>query len=51
MGKGGKSSQSQKYTPMTQEAAARIQSIADKYGNTSGFKERAQRAAAKNEQR
>lgn len=34
---------------MTKEAAARIQSAADKSGTNAGFKERAERAAAKNE--
>lgn len=33
---------------MTQEAASRIQSHADRTGTNQGFKERAQSAAAKN---
>ncbi len=37
-----------KKTPMTQDAASRIQSNADKTGNNQRFKERAQSAAAKN---
>lgn len=37
-----------KKTPMTKEAASRIQSNADKTGKNEGFKERAQSAAAKN---
>jgi hypothetical protein len=41
MGKGEK---------MTKEAAARIQSNADRTGRNQGFKERAQSAAAKHEQ-
>jgi len=36
-------------TPMTPEAAARIQSSTDKKGGGDGFKERAQSAGAKNE--
>ena len=35
-----------KKAPMTKKAAARIQSHADKTGKKSGFKERAQKAAA-----
>jgi hypothetical protein len=37
-----------KKTPMTKEAASRIQSNADKTGKNEGFKERAQSAATKN---
>ncbi|KAF9313519.1 hypothetical protein BG003_005093 [Podila horticola] len=47
-------SQSSGATKMTSEAAARIQSTADRnpssYTSTSGFKERAQSSAAKNRQ-
>lgn len=38
---------SQKSTPMTKAAAARIQSHADRTGRNQDFKARAQRAAAK----
>ena len=37
-----------KKTPMTQPAASRIQSHADKSGKNSGFKARASKAAASN---
>ena len=36
-----------KTSPMTQQAAARIQSTADRTGTNQGFKARAQRAASK----
>lgn len=37
-----------KKTPMTKEAASRVQSNADKTGTNQDFKSRAQSAAAKN---
>jgi len=37
-----------KKTPMTKDAASRIQSHADKTGTNEGFKTRAQAAATKN---
>ncbi|WP_316558503.1 hypothetical protein [Methanimicrococcus hongohii] len=36
-------------TPMTQKAASRIQSSADKSGSNQGFKARAQSAASKSQ--
>ena len=37
-----------KKSPMTQKAASRIQSVADKSGKNQGFKARAQSSASKN---
>jgi len=50
MSKSNNQSKNTNRNPMTKSAAQRIQSASDKKGNNQSFKQRAQRAAAKNTQ-